>query len=140
MLQDYYKILEISRSADQNEIKKAYRKGALKWHPDKWSNGTDEEQGHAVKMFKDVGEAYALLSDEQKKARYDRGEGLEDIEHAGHGHGFQGAGFDVNDLFAQMFGGGGGGGFPGGGGGFPGGAGGFRPGGGGGGGFRQRRG
>jgi len=44
-------------------IKKAYRKGAIKWHPDKHTGGTEEEQQNAEAMFKDIGEAYAVLSD-----------------------------------------------------------------------------
>lgn len=69
---DYYKILGIPKdTSDENAIKKAYRKAALKWHPDKWGNATDEEKKHADKMFKDLGEAYAVLSDPKKKQRYD---------------------------------------------------------------------
>ncbi|KAI8389219.1 hypothetical protein BD560DRAFT_343989 [Blakeslea trispora] len=130
---DYYKILGLSKSASENEIKKAYRKLALQYHPDK--NAGDAK---AEARFKEVGEAYAVLSDSEKKARYDSGVDLE----GGMGGGFPGGGMggvDVNDIFAQMFGGGGMGGmggfpgggmggFPGGGmgGGFPGGAGGRR--------------
>eukprot|EP01025_Chloroclados_australasicus_P035533 TRINITY_DN36192_c0_g1_i1.p2 TRINITY_DN36192_c0_g1~~TRINITY_DN36192_c0_g1_i1.p2 ORF type:complete len:144 (-),score=22.01 TRINITY_DN36192_c0_g1_i1:5-436(-) len=64
---DYYKILGLSnRNVSENELKKAYRKAALKWHPDRWSSNTDEEKEEAVKQFKDVGEAYAVLSVPQK--------------------------------------------------------------------------
>jgi DnaJ family protein C protein 7 len=131
---DYYKVLGLTKSAGETEIKKAYRKLALQYHPDK--NAGDEK---AEVRFKEIGEAYAILSDPEKKARYDSGVDLD----GGMGGGFPGGGMDgvdVNDIFAQMFGGGMGGGFgggfhsaggfPGGGGGFPGGAGGF-PGGGG---------
>lgn len=55
---DYYKILGISRSADDDEIKKAYRKLALKWHPDRHANDTEEEIKIAESHFKEVGEAY----------------------------------------------------------------------------------
>ncbi|KAI8083259.1 uncharacterized protein B0P05DRAFT_536717 [Gilbertella persicaria] len=129
---DYYKILGLTKSASESEIKKAYRKLALQYHPDK--NAGDVK---AEARFKEVGEAYAILSDSEKKARYDSGVDLE----GGMSGGFPGGGMggvDVNDIFAQMFGGGGGmGGFPGGAGGFPGG--GFGGGGGfpGGGGRRQ---
>lgn len=62
---DYYKILGVEKSATPDDIKKAYRKLALKWHPDK--NSQDEESKvKAEKMFKDIGEAYAVLSDERK--------------------------------------------------------------------------
>lgn len=82
-------------------------------HPDRVQG--DEAKKDAEIKFKEVGEAYSVLSDPQKKARFDRGEDLEDMQGGGGGFG----GMDPSDLFAQMFGGGGmGGGF---GGGFPGG-------------------
>uniref|UniRef100_A0A1L8DTR0 Putative dnaj molecular chaperone similarity domain protein n=1 Tax=Nyssomyia neivai TaxID=330878 RepID=A0A1L8DTR0_9DIPT len=64
---DYYKILEINRGATDAEIKKAYRKLALKWHPDKNPNNQDE----ANKRFKEISEAYEVLSDEHKRKIYD---------------------------------------------------------------------
>jgi DnaJ homolog subfamily C member 7 len=60
---NYYKILGIEKSADETDIKKAYRKKAIEWHPDKHTNDSAEEMKHAEAMFKDVGEAYAILSD-----------------------------------------------------------------------------
>lgn len=126
---DYYKILGVTRGASDADIKKGYRNAALKHHPDK---AAANERAEAEQKFKDVGEAYGVLGDAEKRRRYDSGQDLEEIEqggHGGHGHG----GVDVNELFAQMFGGGGGG-F--GGGGFHQ----FGGGGGGGGGRRQRRG
>jgi DnaJ-class molecular chaperone len=69
---DYYKILEIDKSANEAEIKKAYRKLALKWHPDK-NNESEEHHKMAEKMFKDVNEAYSLLSDPKKKQMIDQG-------------------------------------------------------------------
>lgn len=66
MNKDYYKILELDKSASQSDIKKAYRKLALKYHPDK-NDSKDAEQ-----KFKDISEAYSILSDTTKKANYDR--------------------------------------------------------------------
>ncbi|KAL7936326.1 hypothetical protein V8C35DRAFT_254669 [Trichoderma chlorosporum] len=126
---DYYKIMGIEKDADANEIKRAYRKMAVKLHPDK--NPGDAE---AEAKFKDMQEAYETLSDPQKRARYDNGDDLVDpadmFSAGGMGGGM--GGIDPEILFSMMgnqggFGGGGfrAGGFPGGAGGFPGGAGGF---------------
>ncbi|CAM1367133.1 Chaperone protein DnaJ [Tenacibaculum litoreum] len=104
--QDYYEILGISKSASKAEIKKAYRKMAIKYHPDK--NPDDKE---AEEKFKLAAEAYEILSDDNKKARYDQ------YGHAafegGHG-GFGGGGMNMDDIFSQfgdIFGGAFGGGF-----------------------------
>jgi DnaJ-class molecular chaperone len=67
MSSNYYKILGVSANASQDEIKKAYRKLSLKWHPDKNPNNKEE----AEKKFKEINEAYAVLSDEGKKNFYD---------------------------------------------------------------------
>lgn len=118
MKEDYYKILGIDKSADANTIKKAYRKMALKYHPDK--NPDDHE---AEAMFKKAAEAYEVLSNPDKKARYDH-YGHAAFDGAG---GFGGGGMNMDDIFSQfgdIFGGafgGGGGGFSGFGGGFGGG-------------------
>lgn len=95
--EDYYKILGIGRDSDQNAIKKAYRKLALKWHPDK--NGDNKEEAEA--KFKNISEAYDVLSDENKKAIYDK-YGKEGLT-GGSGGGRNSQGFSFN------FGGGGGG-------------------------------
>jgi len=101
---DYYELLEVNSNASKSEIKKAYRKMAMKYHPDK--NPGDSE---AEEMFKEVNEAYQVLSDEEKKSIYDR-YGKEGLE--GHGGGGQRGGFggfdDLSSAFADMFGGGGG--------------------------------
>ncbi|BES96889.1 DnaJ domain [Nesidiocoris tenuis] len=65
---DYYKVLEISRSATTSDIKKAYRKLALKWHPDKNPDNPEE----ANRRFKEISEAYEVLSDEKKKRVFDQ--------------------------------------------------------------------
>src|SRR5882757_9327805 len=92
---DYYEVLEIERTASDGDISVAYRKLAIKYHPDK--NPGDEE---AITRFKEAAEAFEVLSDAEKRARYDR------FGHAGvDGAGRQGAPHftDVNDIF-QAFG------------------------------------
>ena len=100
---DYYDVLGVSKSASGDDIKKAYRKKAVQYHPDK--NPDDKS---AEGKFKEVGEAYEVLSDEQKRAAYDS------MGHAafesGGGAGFHGGAVDPFDLFNQVFSGGGGGG------------------------------
>ncbi len=101
---DYYEILEIERTATQDEIKKAYRKMALKYHPDR--NPDDKE---AEEKFKLVNEAYQVLSDEQKRAVYDR-YGKQGLEGQGF-HGFEGQSYedimdDLSAIFESVFGGG----------------------------------
>lgn len=79
---DYYKILNIDRNATDEEIKKAYRKRALVHHPDRHANASDGEKREQEKKFKEVGEAYAILSDVNKKSRYDSGQDIEE-DHIG---------------------------------------------------------
>ena len=114
---DYYEVLGVQKGATAEEIKKAYRKLAVKYHPDK--NPGDKE---AEEKFKELGEAYEVLSDADKRARYDQF-GFEGVNGAGGAGGFGGAGMDINDIFS-MFGDifGGRGGFGGGFGGFGGGS------------------
>ena len=102
---DYYEVLGVNKSSTPDEIKSAYRKAALKWHPDKWVNGTDEEKKTAEEKFKEASEAYSVLSDPDKKARYDRyGFAGMDGGSAGAG-GFGGFGdFDLNDILNSVFG------------------------------------
>lgn len=109
MKEDYYEVLKISKSATAAEIKKAYRKKAIKYHPDK--NPGDK---NAEEKFKQAAEAYEILSDPNKKARYDQ------YGHAafeGGSGGFQGGHMNMEDIFSQfgdIFGGAfGGGGFSG---------------------------
>lgn len=113
--QDYYTILGIQKGASKDEVKKAFRKLAAKYHPDKQTG--DEEK------FKEISEAYAVLGDEKKKAEYDtyghafngagggqqQGQGFGgfnwgDFQQQGGGQGFE---FNINDIFGDMFGGGG---------------------------------
>jgi hypothetical protein len=85
---DYYKILGVPRSAGEGEVKRAYRRLALEWHPDKVG---EEEKEAASKKFQDIGEAYEVLSNPDTKARYDRGEDVFSNNPngggQGHGHG-----------------------------------------------------
>ncbi len=111
---DYYEVLEISKSASADEIKKAYRKMAIKYHPDK--NPGDKE---AEEKFKEAAEAYEVLSDDNKKARYDQfGHAGMSGAAGGGGFGGFGGGMNMEDIFSQfgdIFGGHfGGGGFGGG--------------------------
>jgi len=103
---DYYEVLGINKSASADEIKKAYRKMAVKFHPDK--NPGDKQ---AEERFKELGQAYEALSDPQKRAAYDQyGHAAFDGRSRGPGGG-GGAGFhDPFDIFREVFGGGGGGG------------------------------
>ncbi|MBQ4230730.1 MAG: molecular chaperone DnaJ [Salinivirgaceae bacterium] len=97
---DYYEVLEVPKTATAEEIKKAYRKQAIKYHPDK--NPGDKA---AEEKFKEAAEAYEVLSDPQKRQRYDQ------YGHAGMGgaSGFSGGGMSMDDIFAHfgdIFGGG----------------------------------
>jgi len=105
---DYYEVLGLSKGASDDEIKKSYRKLAKQYHPD--LNPGDAE---AEKNFKEVNEAYSVLSDADKKAKYDQYGHAAFDPAAGGGSGFGGFGgfggmdFDVGDIFSSFFGGGG---------------------------------
>lgn len=104
MKRDYYEVLSVVRTCTDDELKKAYRKLALQWHPDK----NPDNRAEAEERFKEIGEAYQILSDAERRAQYDR------FGHAAfeQGGGFPG-GFDVGggfedilgDLFGDFFGG-----------------------------------
>ena len=93
MKEDYYEILGVSKSASASEIKKAYRKKALQYHPDKNPGDANAEQ-----QFKKAAEAYEILSDQQKRQQYDQ------FGHAAFegGQGFGGGGMNMEDIFSQF--------------------------------------
>jgi len=98
---DYYEILGVGKQASEEEIKKAYRKLAVKYHPDK--NKSDQA---AEEQFKELGEAYEVLNDPQKRAAYDQ-YGHAAFDSRSRGGGFRGGGFhDPFDVFREVFGGG----------------------------------
>src|SRR2546426_6705614 len=102
---DYYEVLGVARGAHEDEIKRAYRKLAVKYHPDKNPNDP-----HAEEKFKELGEAYDVLMDADKRAAYDRFGHAAFAQGGGFGRGFH----DPFDIFREVFGGGGSGGIGGG--------------------------
>ena len=109
---DYYKILGIGENASQDEIKKAYRKLAKEYHPDKHAGDKNAEE-----KFKDISDAYSILGNSEKRKKYDMfrrnpwaGQGGHNFQDAGPG-GFRfdasGSGFDISDIFGNLFGSGG---------------------------------
>ena len=102
---DYYEVLGVSKNASDAEIKSAFRKLAKKYHPDV------SKEPDAAEKFKEAQEAYAVLSDENKRRQYDQyGHAAFDQMNGGTG-GFDFSGFDFSDIFGDLFGGGFGGGF-----------------------------
>src|SRR3712207_9549254 len=94
---DYYEVLGVGRSASEDEIRKAYRRLALQYHPDR------NKDAGAAEQFKEVKEAYEILSDGEKRSMYDR------FGHAATERGFNGgyggfAGFGIEDIFESFFG------------------------------------
>ncbi len=103
---DYYDILGVSKSSSADEIKKAYRKLAIKYHPDKNPNDKSAED-----KFKEAAEAYEVLSNPEKKQRYDHYGHAGVGSSAASGGGYGGGGMNMEDIFSQfgdIFGGGGG--------------------------------
>lgn len=115
---DYYDILGVSKSASQDEIKKAYRRKAKEFHPDSYQGA---EKGKAEEKFKEISEAYSILSDEQKRANYDRfgsdfvnGNGnpygnyggAAGFDFSGFSNGGMGFDIDLEDILGSVFGGG----------------------------------
>ena len=92
---DYYEVLGVSKTASDDEIKKAYRKLAMKYHPDR-----NPDNAQAEEKFKEAAEAYDILSNDEKRARYDR------FGHQGAAGGFGGGqgggGMNMDDIFSQF--------------------------------------
>src|SRR6266699_2460994 len=95
---DYYEVLGVGRNASGEEVKRAYRKLAVKFHPDK-----NPDDPHAEEKFKELGEAYDILMDSDKRAAYDR---FGHAAFASGGAGFGAGGFhDPFEIFREVFGG-----------------------------------
>ncbi len=109
---DYYEILGVSKDATADDLKRAYRKLAKQYHPD--AQHTDEDKKNAEAKFKEINEAYSVLSDDNKRAQYDRFGS--NFEQAGFGGGFNGGAYDfsgfggmdidLEDILGSVFGGG----------------------------------
>ena len=94
---DYYEILGVSKSVEEGELKKAYRKVAMQYHPDRNPGDKDSEE-----KFKEAAEAYEILSNGDKRARYDRmGHAGVDPNYGG-GGGFGGQGMSMDDIYANF--------------------------------------
>ena len=98
---DYYEVLGVDKKATAEELKKAYRKLSIKWHPDKHANDSEQEKKEAEEKFKEIAEAYAVLSDEEKRKQYDMYGFNTPMGGSG---GFNFNDFDVSDLFGGGYG------------------------------------
>lgn len=104
---DYYEVLGVDKQASAADIKKAYRKIAIQYHPDRQGDKSEAEKKEAEEKFKEAAEAYSVLSDETKRKQYDQF----GFDGPNMGGGFGGGGFadfDLNDILNSVFGGGGG--------------------------------
>ena len=101
---DYYEVLGVEKNASADDLKKAYRKLAIQYHPDRQQDKSDEEKKAAEEKFKEAAEAYDVLSNPDKRARYDQF-GFAGDQMGGAGGGF--GGFDINDILRSVFGEGG---------------------------------
>ena len=100
-MEDYYKLLEIEKTASADDIKKAYRKMAKKYHPD-----TNQGDKNAEEKFKEINEAYEVLKDEKKRAIYDKygKAGLDGSASANSGNSYRSNGFSSFEDIFEMFG------------------------------------
>lgn len=99
---DYYEVLDVARDAQPDEIKSAFRKKAVLFHPDRHPHATEAERKHNEEQFKECAEAYEVLSDAQKRAAYDR-YGHAGVEAGGGGRGPQMDYADLSSLFGDLF-------------------------------------
>lgn len=105
---DYYEVLGVAKNATEDELKKAYRKKAIQYHPDRQQGKTEAEKKEAEEKFKEAAEAYDVLSNADKRARYDQF-GHAGMSGAGGFGGFGGGGMSMDDIFSNLndlFGGG----------------------------------
>jgi len=108
---DYYKILGVERNASEDDIKKNYKRLALKWHPDRHANESEDKKKEAEEKFKEIAEAYSVLSDPEKKKMYDTYGTIDGSVGGGFSGGFPGGfggfnfgGFTADDFFDVMSG------------------------------------
>lgn len=101
---DYYEVLGVSKNATADEIKKAYRKKAIQYHPDRQGDKSEAEKKDAEEKFKEAAEAYDVLSDSEKRAKYDQfGHSMGPQGFGGGGYGgFSGGGMSMEDIFAHF--------------------------------------
>ena len=112
MSKDYYSILGVDKNASDDEIKKAFRKLSMKWHPDRHANDSEAEKKAAEEKFKDIAEAYGVLSDKEKRETYDRFGTVDGPDMSGFGNFGGMSADDIINIFAgRGFGGGFGSGF-----------------------------
>ena len=103
---DYYDVLGLQKNASDDDIKKSYRKLAMKYHPDRVSTLSDSEKAKHEEAFKEVQEAYSILSDQQKRSMYNQyGHSVFEGGGAGSQEGFSGSYEDIFDTFGSFFGG-----------------------------------
>ena len=98
---DFYEVLGVDRKADADALKKAYRKLAIQYHPDRQQGKSDAEKKDAEEKFKEAAEAYDVLSNPDKRARYDQ-LGPEGYDQMNGGGGFSGGGMSMEDIFRQF--------------------------------------
>lgn len=99
---DYYEVLGVSKNATADELKKAYRTLAIKYHPDRHTNDPEDQKKEAEEKFKEAAEAYDVLSDPEKRQRYDQFGHSMGQQFGGDGGGFYTSGFSMEDIFSHF--------------------------------------